>query len=474
MAQPLNFNFNPWAAQSKSQAPYYLAAPNENEQNQNTMAQMAAQAAPIAAPKEPQYSIKSLPQQMPDLPSEDPQQLIYDGSASSQMNNPMTQYLMQALMAPGGTSSPELEKQMKLADQSYSEAALRQAGEVQKQKDIYNQYANAERRTDFRPLAALSDSLLGSKLSATAESIAPESEQQKTLTLAGLQKGITDATQGLTKDQLEYIKQKLAQQSYIENRVSKEKLAKLAAAAAGSKTGVTTPYQESRLKMQMQRQVGAELRSFADKIVSSGQAPFIGRQLANINSADAAIAMANIIVPENAPEGYFPPKNETREQRIERLNSANPNQTAELIKNMDALLSRSNPTVHGQEVLAVPQTAQALWAKWESVLGNAPKGAKQGAFLDKMLDTIKRERNLSEQKYKSVIEPLKRMYPVAHKFYGEDMDKMAIAPLVSVDEYDEQNRQKTQQQSGPRPGDVVDGHVFKGGNPADPNSWGKQ
>lgn len=212
--------------------------------NPAVMGQMAAQAEPTPAP-----------QVLPQIPAN--YQAPQDFGAAPQPTlpayDPSFQYALMLAKAGPSKSSPELAKQLAVADQNSSEALMRQRDEIQKQKEIAANYAKLPHETDFRALAGLSDSLLGSKLSPLAEATAPQSEQQKLLTQAKLQEAITTQTQGLTKDQLEYIKQKLQQQSYEENRTAKERLAKELNATKLGTSAAQTGFQGKRLEIMDKR-----------------------------------------------------------------------------------------------------------------------------------------------------------------------------------------------------------------------------
>lgn len=67
----------------------------------------------------------------------------------------------------------------------------------------------------------------------------------------------------------------------------------------------------------------------------------------------------------------------------------------EIARNLDAMLSSGAATVSGANKL-VPQTASGDWAHIAEYIGNIPQGAEQGAFVQRMLDTVRRERDLAK------------------------------------------------------------------------------
>lgn len=85
-------------------------------------------------------------------------------------------------------------------------------------------------------------------------------------------------------------------------------------------------------------------------------------------------------------------------QRIETLVGTYPKlddipgtQVQEIVKNLDAMLSNSASTVSGQKAL-MPISVMSEIQMLKSKLVNAPKGAKLGAYLSKIMDTVHRER----------------------------------------------------------------------------------
>lgn len=181
------------------------------------------------------------------------QPALADASNGTGLQPSQLDWMKQYLLANKPTISPEMERQMALADKNSADSISRQDAAVEDQKKLYAQYAKADRGIDFRPLAALSDSLYGSKLSQAAQDMAPESAAQKMQHQMEMLKGITAGTAGLTKDQLDYVKQKLQQQSYVENRNTKNEIAKNADLTKLAVSGNGTGFQKQRIGNQQDR-----------------------------------------------------------------------------------------------------------------------------------------------------------------------------------------------------------------------------
>lgn len=250
-----------------------------NQMNSATMQQMSSQAsAPAAAPEPPPTGpnnpqvVPAPPQkvQLTQQPTTQPPGTLPQEIQPSQpaLAGPSAPSVPTATNGPGGTDigwmkayllgqsptrSPELEKQMATADQNAKDSLSRQNDALSQQKALAQQYTDAPRRTDYRALAAGLDSLTGSNIYQAANAAAPESPEKKLETQIAQAKGITDATGSLTKDQLDYIKQKLQQQSYIENRTTKENIAKNADLTKLATAGNTQGNQATRIGTQQDR-----------------------------------------------------------------------------------------------------------------------------------------------------------------------------------------------------------------------------
>jgi hypothetical protein len=128
----------------------------------------------------------------------------------------------------------DLAAAMKVGEQNYAEAQMAQQGEVDKLKEAMARYQSADQPFDYRPLAAFVDAQFGGGgvYSKLAADMAPESANDRLKNVAGLQKAIIDAQGGLTKAQLEAMKNKLTQMGYMSEREAKLEMEKLKAKQA--------------------------------------------------------------------------------------------------------------------------------------------------------------------------------------------------------------------------------------------------
>ena len=158
-----------------------------------------------------------------------------------------------------------------------------------------------------------------------------------------------------------------------------------------------------------------EINDFTKTVANASSRTGMGRNKMMMDAADSTKTMVNTALKEN---GIDVSKLQTPEQWKAALNGLNKNQVTEIVKSQDKLLSQANPTVHGQEGLAPPDTPQALVAKYGSALGNAPLGTDQGSFLYPMLKTNDSERAMNAKKYQNASEVLMNGHPNATKKYG--------------------------------------------------------
>lgn len=88
-------------------------------------------------------------------------------------------------------------------------------------------------------------------------------------------------------------------------------------------------------------------------------------------------------------------------EAIERLadnftdrNNLSLREITEVARNLDSMLSSGQATIAGMKKL-IPETSLGSASKILEWLTNQPKGAQQGAFVNRMLDTVKREKELA-------------------------------------------------------------------------------
>lgn len=156
-----------------------------------------------------------------------------------------------------------------------------------------------------------------------------------------------------------------------------------------------------------------QLADFGKQVANPSSRSELGAAKQMVNAADAIKQLTEANVPPNA----------TREQKIAAYNQLTPQQNTEVIRNMDRLLSRSNPTVHGQENLE-PGTWAELQAKYGQKVLNTPQGANQGEFIANMVDTVNRERKLNADKFRTSAQSVATSLTRAKEVHGDTMNKI--------------------------------------------------
>jgi hypothetical protein len=93
---------------------------------------------------------------------------------------------------------------------------------------------------------------------------------------------------------------------------------------------------------------------------------------------------------------------EAMEQLTEQMNpnDLDNRQIKELARNLDAMLSSGASTISGTNGL-VPSSWTGDEAKLEEYIRSIPKGAKQGEFVHRMMETVAREKGLAKQQIKN-------------------------------------------------------------------------
>jgi hypothetical protein len=77
-------------------------------------------------------------------------------------------------------------------------------------------------------------------------------------------------------------------------------------------------------------------------------------------------------------------------------NDLDTRQITEIARNLDAMLTMGQPTISGMKKL-LPHTATGDVAKIKEYISNIPKGAQQGDFVRRMMETVKREKELADK-----------------------------------------------------------------------------
>lgn len=128
------------------------------------------------------------------------------------------------------------------------------------------------------------------------------------------------------------------------------------------------------------------------------------------------------------------------------VGSADPNnldnrQIGELARNLDAMLSSGQATIGGMKKL-IPETSLGSAAKIEEWLLNQPKGAQQGEFVKRMMDTVHRERDLAGQQIKQTQGKIFGSYKDLQKKHPEKYQELLESHGLVPDDLKYSDRQQ--------------------------------
>jgi hypothetical protein len=139
---------------------------------------------------------------------------------------------------------PLTSRQMVLAQldkvvNNYADQQKLQQDEIDRLKEGLNRYESMDQGIDFTPLAALSDAWFGGNLTSAAKQIAPPSADERAKNIQDMQLKIAEAQGRIPKDQLEAMKMKLEQLSYMDQRDTALEVAKINAKSRGQNQGAS-------------------------------------------------------------------------------------------------------------------------------------------------------------------------------------------------------------------------------------------
>lgn len=157
-------------------------------------------------------------------------------------------------------------------------------------------------------------------------------------------------------------------------------------------------------------------------------------------------------------------------QMLGQLGGGDPRQMRELATRVDSVL-RGSPG--GQQAIEginglMPDTAKGRFASFKEFILSDPQGTEQQAFIKRLADTTQREKVAIQGQVKQTAERTQSTLRLMKETYPEDYNAI-VNPYLSGKYGELTGPQNTG--NGPAIGTVEDGHRFKGGNPADPNSW---
>jgi hypothetical protein len=155
------------------------------------------------------------------------------------------------------------------------------------------------------------------------------------------------------------------------------------------------------------------------------------------------------------------------------LNNLDSRQIAEIAKGLDSILSQGGSTVSGSEHL-IPKSAQGKVASLHEYLSGLPKGAQQGAFVKRLLDTVQKEKEIANKQIEKISNRIGVGYEDLKKADPEHFNRVVIGDSGDDQSVESQSQSKVSSNSSSsslQPGYIDDGHRFKGGDPNKKENW---
>lgn len=349
----------------------------------------------------------------------------------------------------------QMLKQFATSEKNYAGQQAAHQMEIDKLKEGLAKYQSSQPGINFTPLAALSDAWYGGNLTAAAQAGAPETAAARAKNIAAMQEAITREQGQIPKEELDMMKTKLAQMGYMDERALKAEVAKLNAAAKVAGTATTQTTAGKRIEMMDKRlnlQVDKEARSTVNN--DSVLKQFVPRLegAAKIGELIGA-ARKGEVVSNQALLGQL----NAEIARLETGSQSPGLHASEKTELLDAAaeISAIRDRITGQPSDAVrPEVMDAADKLVKELSGSYMKG------IDSRMDSLRAGMTPEQQKIVDAKhESLKATYtPRFGGWYGIGAAHGAhgAGPVA------------------PKVGEVVDGHVFLGGDPSKPESWRAQ
>lgn len=159
-------------------------------------------------------------------------------------------------------------------------------------------------------------------------------------------------------------------------------------------------------------------------------------------------------------------------------NKLTPQQVYELARSADSLLSQTGATIGGTEHL-LPKSAMGDFNSFKNYIMNDPSGAGMGGWVKSLMDTASREGELARQQVNAKLDAVAkasaggRLAKSNPNRYNTILEGYREG-LLNLQKPIEDTSHSGNTQQSLKPGDVVDGHRYMGGNPNDPKSWAVQ
>lgn len=213
------------------------------------------------------------------------------------------------------------------------------------------------------------------------------------------------------------IKKVITQQAGAEKRAqehisSQEKLAGQKSADYNARTSKIGELSKNRLSDKEQRDIDNDFTKLEKRLTSE-----------TASSRSAFGKAANVSRSADAIEALI--------QQSKNPNDLDNRQIKELARNLDSMLANGASTVSGSAGL-VPRTSSGDASKIEEYVLNIPKGAGQGAFVKRMLDTVQRERQVSQKQIATtqgkVLSAYSHLKKKAPDRYNEMLSTYGLSP----------------------------------------------
>ena len=122
-------------------------------------------------------------------------------------------------------------------------------------------------------------------------------------------------------------------------------------------------------------------------------------------------------------------------------------QIYEIARGLDAMLSQGAATISGTKKL-IPETAAGDVATIAEYILNIPKGARQQAFIQQMMDTVKREKDLAKTQVqgtqKKILSGYSHLKKADPERYNETLTAFGLPTDESTQEQQSQKREDVQ------------------------------
>lgn len=186
------------------------------------------------------------------------------------------------LMGGQKTSRQQLADALETAMSNYSDLQGITQEEIDEMRMNLADYKNMDQGVDFTPLAALSDAWFGGNLTAAAKQIAPQSPAERAQTISALQEKIVNAQRDIPKAELDAMKLRLEQLSYMDQRDNALEIAKLQAQARQNAMGQGYGLRQKGFEEKVDARLDQDVQKLEKRI--GDVAPGILSKLNNLNS----------------------------------------------------------------------------------------------------------------------------------------------------------------------------------------------